>query len=237
MKFELNIGDEHYSIPDYYTLGQWSKMNQWDTKDPNDWVFLVADALGVKTPGLIMQLKEEDQEQFEFLFSITLSALYLEPGKFNNSVRDRKMLELENITLGTFVDLDILASENKKQDQLFSKLFSMPLEEAKELPIQEALPALQMYTNWRRSVYRSYATLFGYKDYNQMDEGTPERKSNMTPAHAWYEAIMVLCAGSYRDIENVVNRPFRKAFNFLAWKNTKMVEQQKELNKMKQKMK
>ena len=237
MKFELNIADKTYSIPDYYTLGQWAKMNQWDMKDPNDWVFLIADALGVNTPGLIMQLKEEDQQQFEFLFSITLSALSLKAGDFNNKVRGHKMLELESITLGTFVDLDILASENKKQDQLFAKLFDMSLEEARALPVQEALPALQMYANWRRSVYRSYATLFDYNDHNQIDEGAPERKSTMTPAHAWYEAVMVLCGGTFRDIDYVVNRPFREAFNFLAWKKTKMLEEQMELNKMKQKMK
>ena len=237
MKFELNIADHTYSIPDYYTLGQWSKMNQWDMRDPNDWVFLVADALDIKSPGLIMQLKEEDEKQFEFLFSITISALNLKPGPLQNKVAGYEMIDLEKITLGTFVDLDVLASENKKQDQLFAKLFGMPLEKAKELSVQDALPALQMYTNWRRGVYRAYTALFDYKDYNQGEMDAPEGKSTMTPAHAWYEAIMVLCGGNFRDIEYVVNRPFREAFNFLAWKKTKMLEEQMELNKMKQKMK
>ena len=237
MKFELKIEDKSYSIPDYYTLGQWAKMNQWDMKDPNDWVFLVADALGIKTPGLLMQMKNEDEEQFKFLFSIVLSALNLKPGSLKQKVNGYEMLDLDNISMGTWVDLDILASENKKQDELFARLFRMPLEEARALPVQEALPALQIYTNWRRSVYRAYTTLFDYKDNNDGEEGAPERKSTMTPAHAWYETIMVLASGNFRDIEYSVNRPFREAFNYLAWKKTKMLEEQMEMNKMKQKMK
>ncbi len=74
------------------------------------------------------------------------------------------------------------------------------------------------------------------KDNNEAEmEGTGS-KSTMTPAHAWYETIMVLTGGTFKDIEYVVNRPFREAFNFLAWKKTKMLEEQMELNKMKQKM-
>ena len=236
MKFELNIADHTYSIPDYYTLGQWSKMTQWDMKDPNDWVFLVADALDIKQPGLLMKMKEEDAKQFQFLFSIVVSALNLKPGELQKKIGKYEMLNLEQITLGTFVDLDVLASENKKQDQLFAKLFGMPMEVAKEIKVQDALPALQMYSNWRRGVYRAYTALFDYKDYNQAEESDPDKKSSMTPAHAWYEAIMVLCGGNYRDIEYVVNRPFREAFNFLAWKKTKMLEEQMEMNRQKQKL-
>lgn len=236
MKFELKIEDTVYSIPDVYTLGQWSKMNQWDMRDPNDWPFLVADALGIKSPGLLMQLKTEDEQKFQFLLSIVLSALNLNAGSYSRKVAGHEMLDLENITLGTWVDLDVLASENKNQDKLFARLFNMPLDKARELPVHEALPALKMYGDWRRSVYRAYTALFDYKDNNE-GEDDALGKSKMTPAHAWYETIMVLAGGNFRDIEYSVNRPFKEAFNYLAWKKTKMLEEQMEMNKMKQKMK
>jgi len=236
MKFGLKIGDQEYSIPDYYTLGQWAKMNQWDMRDPNDWPFLMADALGIGNPAPLMQMKIEDEIKFNFALSIVLSALDLKPKDLEPEIDGYKMMKLDEITLGTWVDLDVLASENKNQDKLFAKLYDMPLETAKEIPITRALPALKMYSDWRRSIYRSYSALFDYKDINEGEDLSLGNKS-MTPAHAWYETIMVLCSGNFRDLEYAIQRPFKEAFNYLAWKKTKMLEEQMELNKQKQKMK
>ena len=236
MKFELKIGEEVYGIPEEYTLGQWAKMAQWDMRDPNDWVFLVADAINLKSTGALLQMKQEDEDKFAFLLSIVLSALQRKAPSFKRKVGNYEMIDLEKITIGTWIDLDILASDTKSQDKLFARLFEMPIEEAREIPVHEALPALNMYNNWRRGVYRSYTALFDYKDINQEEEVTPG-KSTMTPAHAWYETVMILAGGNFRDIQYSVNRPFREALNYLAWKKTKMLEEEMEMNKMKQKMK
>lgn len=236
MKFELKIGEESYSIPEYYTLGQWARMSQWNMQDPNDWPFLLANALGIKDAKILLELKSEDEKKFNFILSIVLSALDLNVGKYREEIQGYKMISLEKMTVGTWIDLDVMASDNKRQDELLARLYEMPLETARELNVNWVYPSLKLYANFRKSVYRSYSALFEYKDNNEGEDLLLGNKS-MTPAHAWYETLMVLCGGNFRDIEYVVKRPFKEAFNFLAWKKTKMLEEQMELNKQKQKMK
>ena len=235
MQFELKIGNKVYQIPDEFTLGEWAKFSQWNMKDPNDWPFLVADALGVKAPGLLIEMKQDDETQFSFLLSLVLSAVRVNRGEYQDQIDEYKMLSLESINLGTWIDLDILASDPKSQDKLFAKLYGMPLKEAQQMPVGIALASLGKFLDWRKSVYRSYTALFDYNDNNQEVDNTPGN-SSMTPAHAWYETLMVLCDGKFRNIQSAVERPFREAFNFLAWKKTKMLEEQMELTKAKQKM-
>lgn len=238
MKFELNIEDHTYSIPDFYTLGQWAKMNQWNMKDPNDWPFLVADALDIKNPGVIMKMKYEDETKFTFLVSIVLSALNLKGDEVAPEIHGHRMLNMNELNLGAFIDLDILASEGKNLDKLFATLYDIPLETARELPVHLALPALKQFSDWRRSIYRSYSALFDYRDINPEDSVKPDasEETKMSPAHSWYEVVMALTDGTFRDIDYVVNRPFREAFNFLAWKKTKMAEERMAMEKAKQKL-
>ena len=236
MNFELKIGDETYAIPDSYNLGQWAKINQWKFKDPNDWPFLCAAAIGMHNPAFLMEMKEEDPEQFRFLLSLVLSSVNVKMGAQSKKLSSgHQMMDLDSMNFGTFMDLDILASDGKSMDKLFARLYDMPIEEARELPLNDALPGITLYQSWRTSVYRAYTKLFDYNDNNQEEEESPEH-SRMTPAHAWYETLMVLCDGKFENIESAVQQPFRSAFNFLAWKKTKMAEERMEMERAKQKM-
>ena len=236
MEFELKIEEKVYKIPNSYNLGEWSKINQWKFKDPNDWPFLCAAALGIHNPAYLMEMKEEDPTQFSFLLSLVLSSVNIKMGAQRKKlVSGHTMLDLEEMNFGAFMDLDILASDGKSMDKLFARLYEMPLEEARVLELNDALPAITLYQSWRTSVYRAYSKLFDYDNNNQEEEESPER-SRMTPAHAWYETLMVLCDGKFENIESAVQQPFRSALNFLAWKKTKMLEERMEVERTKQKM-
>lgn len=235
MKFGVKIDGVNYSVPDSYTLGHWAKLNQWKLEDEQDHPFLAAAALGIRNVGSLIELKLENPDQFNFLLSLIISGINTKGKAKQEKVAGYKMLELEKLTLGTWMDLDILASDGKSMDKLFARLYEMPLEEAQELPLEDALPGLTLYLNWRTSVYRAYSNLFDYNDNKQQAKDTTEG-TKMTPAHAWYESLMAVCGGKFENIQLAVGRPFREAFNFLAWKKTKMLEEKMELAKAQQKM-
>ena len=239
MDFKVTIGGKEYEIPKSYTLGHWASINQWKLDDPSDWPFMCAAALKIKNPGIVMQMRQDDPKQFEFLLALVLSGIRAKTQAQNQKVAGYSMIDLEGMNLGTWMDLDILASDGKSMDKLFARLFEMPLEEAQELPLNDALPSLTLYQDWRTSVYRAYAKLFDYNVNNDEDDNTSggsSEGSSLTPAHAWYETLMVVCDGKFENINYATQQPFRAAFNFLAWKKTKMLEERMEFERTKQKM-
>jgi hypothetical protein len=233
MEFTINIEGKEYKVPETYTVGEWTKLTKWRLDDINDWPFLLSAALGAPV-GPLLELKGEDEELFTFMLSIVFSGLQVIGRRFEYEIEGYKFLDLEGMTVGKWIDLDVWASENGNFDKLFAELYGMPIEVAREIQVTRAQPAVKRYQDWRRSVYRSYKELFGFMDINPEETGERDN-TTMSPAHAWYETVMVLSDGKFENIEYAVSRPFREAFNFLAWKKTKMLEERMEIMKMKRK--
>jgi len=220
MKFSFKINDKEYGVPEKYTVDQWIKLSKWQLKDKEDWVYIIAQATGAPLREL-QEIEETNEELFSFMISIVFSAFGEVSGPLQKTIGKYKLMNLEEMTIGNFIDLDIYASDGNNFDKLIAKLYDMPVEEVKKQVIDLVMPTAQYYFNWRRSVYKNYATLF---DYNEEMEGET-RETGMSPAYAWYETVMVLCDGKFNNISAAVVRPFREAFNYLSWKKTKVNEE------------
>jgi len=206
-------------VPTTYTVEQWMRLSKWQLKEKEDWAFIIAQATGAPIREL-KEIETNDEMLFSFMVSIVFSAFGEISGEVRQKLGKHELMKLEEMTIGNFIDLDIWASDGKYFDRLISKLYDMPVEQIKDLPINEVMPAAQYYFNWRRSVYKAYAELF---DYREDEEAKPDPdETPQSPAHAWYETVMVLCDGQFKDIQYVVGRPYREAFNYLAWKKTKV---------------
>jgi len=234
MKFAVRIEDKSYEIPDSFTVEKWMKLSNWNIKQKDEWPYIVAAATGAPI-GPLQLMETEDPEMLTFAISLVFASLNLTSKGIQSKIDEYTLLNLETLTLGEFIDLDVIAID-AKIDQLISSLYKMPIEKAKALDITIAYPAIVNYNSWRRSVYQSYKELFDYKDTHLTEESSPDDK-RLTPAHAWYESVMVLCDGKFENIDYVVRRPFREAFNWLAWKKTKMNEERMHMVELQNKMK
>ena len=221
MKFSINIDDKEYTVPEFYTVEHWTRMNQYNMQDRDEWMYIIATAIGAPLAGL----KEQDPEMMEFMLTIVFTSLQVLGSELRFEIDGHKLLDLEKLTIGKFIDLDVMAAERSTFDKLAAALYDMPIEKVRTMDVKYVFPAVQYYLKWRRSVYQSYKTLF---DYNEEETGETE-DTGLTPAHAWYETIMVLCSGTFTDIDYATRRPFREAFNYLAWKKTKMIQEKMEI--------
>jgi len=221
MKFSITIEGKDYMVPDFYTVEHWTRMNQYNMQDRDEWMYIVATAIGAPLAGL----KEQDPEMMEFMLSIVFTSLQVVGAELQFEIDEYKLLDLEKITIGKFIDLDVVAADRTTFDKLAAELYEMPIEKVRKLDVKRVFPAVQYYLKWRRSVYQSYKALF---DYNE-EESKEVDDTRLTPAHAWYETMMVLCGGNFTDIDYATRRPFREAFNFLAWKKTKMLQEKMEI--------
>jgi len=232
MEFTITINGIEYSVPNVFTVEQWMKLSKWQLKETQDWPYIMSAAIGAPIQDLI-ELQKNDEMHFAFMVSIVFSALGAIGDTVLQQIDEYKLMALEQMTIGEFIDMDIYAIDPKNFDKMVAKLYAMPVERVKTLRIDQAMPAVQYYLNWRRAIYSNYKALF---DYNEDAESAPGDKQ-LSPAHAWYETIMILCDGRFKDIQYIVSRPFREAFNYLAWKKTKTAEEKMQLQKLEMKYK
>lgn len=228
MNFSIKIDDIEYSIPDLYTVEQWTRLSQWSLEDKDSWCFIIAQATGAPADKLI-EIEKDEPELIIFMISLVFSSLELRGLNLQPVIGPYKLIDYNSMSVGQFIDLDVLAIDRSRFTELVAALYGMEVQEVKPLEINLVLPAVQNYLRWRRSVYQSYKDLFNY------NETAPESSNEfpkLSPAHAWYETLMALCDGQFDKIEYVVQRPYREAFNFLAWKKTKLAEQKMEIEKM-----
>ncbi len=231
MKFNLNIDDVSYEIPETFTVSEWMKIVQWKVTDIEEWSLIINAATGAPLNRL-MEIQKEDPDTITFAISILFGNLQLKSKGLYTQINGYKLVNLEESSIGFFIDLDVLAVDNKI-DRIISMMYDMPLDKVVNLDITLVYPAVESYLNWRRSVYQSYKDLFDYtEDVSQQVEGP-----QLSAAHAWYETIMALCDGKFENIEYAIRRPFREAFNYLAWKKTKQAEERMEIMKLQNKMK
>jgi hypothetical protein len=228
MKFTLDVDQVQYGVPDFYTVDQWAKLQQWNFSDKDEWPFIISAATGAPAKG-IMEVYQEDPEMLEFMLSIVFASLNLFNLPLQKELEGYKLIDLDNISIGTFIDLDVLASDKTKFGELFARLMEMPIDIAKSHDVKLAIPIVNYYFKWRRSVYQSYKALFDVKDQEQADS---DYKPTMSSAHSWYETIMTLADGQFDKIDYIVRRPYREAFNWLAWRKTKVAEEKMEIMKL-----
>ena len=219
MSIKININEKQYEIPDRLTVDQYHKAIQFDWSDPKYYPMVVAQLTGAPI-SLLMKADDE--------------ILHLGMGFVVKSMNDRKvckMLDLDTITFGQWVDLDIYLTGGL--DTNMEKIIAILTPYAKWA--DEAMWAIDQYAAFRTYIYRQYSVLFGINEKQTFDELEPEDKDRQANARAWYKIIVGLAGGDLLKIDAITEQPLKKTLNFMALqKEQQLEENQRKLKERRQ---
>jgi len=143
------------------------------------------------------------------------------------SMNDRQecgTLDLESLTFGQFVDLDVYLSLGL--DKHFLDIQQLIAPDAKWA--DEAMWAIDKFAQFRTYTYRQYKVLFGLTD-KDLDEaeinGDTEVRDKLSIARSWYKVIVSLAQDNILHIDDVTEQPLKKVLNFMALQKEKVMEE------------
>lgn len=217
MEVAIKIKGTEYRLPEEATAHQWSLISLL----PNDKKHTIQTILDCSKMDLITLTEEEIQQVYEFTM-ITLKGI-------QETAEPIVSFEtLEEMTFGQWCDLDAMAhiDANVYIAEIITLLTG---QEAHDMPLSVAIPTLRVYLDWRAQVYQRYRNLFG------LDENEPE-DTDEAPTddihRVWYNAIMMLADDNFSNVDLVVEKPYKAAFNYMAYKKEKTQKEIEELKKI-----
>ena len=220
MSIKININEKRYEIPDRLTVEQYSKAIQFDWSDPKYYPMIVAQLTGAPVKQLM--LAEQD-------------AMLLAIGFMVKAMNDRqkcKMIDLDSMTFGQFVDLDVYLTGGL--DQNFGAIIDIIAPRARWA--DEAMWAVDQYADFRTYTYRRYSALFGLNEKMteaDLEDDIPKTKD--ASARAWYKIIVGLAGGDVLKLDAVTDQPLTKMLNFMALqKEQQLEENQRKLKERRQ---
>jgi uncharacterized iron-regulated protein len=219
MSIKININDKQFAIPDRLTVAEYSKAIQFDWSDSKYYPMIISQLTGAP---LLLMSKANDE------------ILHLGMGFVVKSMNDRKeckMLDLESLTFGQFVDLDVYLTGGL--DTNIEKIIEILTPNAKWA--DEAMWAIDQYAAFRTYIYRQYSVLFGINQKETFDELEPENKDKQANARAWYKIIVGLANGDILKLDEVTEQPLKKTLNFMSLqKEQQLEENQRKLKERRQ---
>lgn len=190
----------------------------WDFEDQRHWPWIIKEVTGID-PSIISEM---DSEQIRL--AVTMIAY---------SVTERKESKLPDFnlfTLGQWVDMEYyLAQGLDRSIRDCLRIIGKETDAA-----QEALWIIESYIEWRSSVYKQYAGLFGSEQDEDLDE-EPVKANPNEIAKGWYKIIVTLANENILEIDRVQELPIRKAFNFMALQKEKQLAELMRLKQNRQK--
>lgn len=142
-----------------------------------------------------------------------------------------KIKNLNNITFGEFVDLDVYFFNNPLK--YWEDIITILTDEPKEnIYIWDAYYAFNSFLEWRLWLYKQYKGLFGWQETFERDPEENLQPQSITEiAGHWYNVICVLSGEDINKIDQTTEQPLIKVLNFLARKKEKdnelLMEQRK----------
>lgn len=219
MSIKININDKQFAIPDRLTVAEYSKAIQFDWSDSKYYPMIISQLTGAPLP--LMSKANDD-------------ILHLGMGFVVKSMNDRKeckMLDLEGLTFGQWVDLDVYLTGGL--DTNIEKIIAILTPDAKWA--DEAMWAIDQYAAFRTYIYRQYSVLFGINQKETFDELEPENKDKQANARAWYKIIVGLANGDILKLDEVTEQPLKKTLNFMSLqKEQQLEENQRKLKERRQ---
>jgi hypothetical protein len=210
MSIKININNTTWEIPERLTLDQYSKAIQFDWDDPNYHPMVVSQLTGAPLHLLIKGKKK---------------AMYLGMALLVKSMNQRtecKMIDLDKITFGQFVDLDVWITEGIVNN--FKSIAALLAPEAKWA--DEAMWAVDQYVQFRQHTLRQYSVLFGINERATSEELEEEgQKDRQHNARSWYKIIVGLANGDLLKIDAVTEQPLKKTLNFMSLQKAEQLEE------------
>jgi hypothetical protein len=215
---KLNIEDKSYLIPERLTIQQWCAAMSYDFEDPKFYPQIVAQVTGAPLPLLAKAPKKA------LILAISLIVSKL------NERREKKELELDNLLFGEFVDMDVwlnLGVNLHLQDMV--DLLGMKTKWA-----DEAMWAIDQFSQYRMYIYRQYKLLFGIGDI-QPDSNDHTDMQRLDLARSWYRVIVGLAGDNLLNIDKVTEEPLKKVLNFMALQKERALEEEQKRLEQKRK--
>jgi hypothetical protein len=210
---KLNIDQQSYKIPERLTIQQWCAAMSYDFEDPTFYPQIVAQVTGAP----LQKLAKAKEEALVLAISLIVSKL--------NERRELKTLTLDNLLFGEFVDMDVWLNMGvNKHLQDMVDLLGMKTKYA-----DEAMWAIDQFSQYRMYIYRQYKLLFGINDIDlESNDHTDMQRLDL--ARSWYRVIVGLAGDNVLNIDKVTEEPLKKILNFMALqKERALEEQQKQL--------
>lgn len=216
---QLNVNDVSYKIPERLTLEQWKEVAKWNFEEPTDWPRIIAAVTGADWRTL--SLGKDEAVALAVAFIIQLM----------NHRREYQINDLNKITFGQFVDLDVWLTMGI--DKHIDDVVNM-LSDGTEWA-DEAMWLVDKYAEFRLYTYRQYKTLFGLNDKFEAIDGDPDFDP-LKIAKGWYKIIVSLANDNLLDIDRVTDEPLKKVLNFMALQKEKQIEANIEIMKQNRKL-
>lgn len=212
VKFSIN--DKQYEITERFSVIQWQEIIKWDFEHKPHWPRIIAAATSAPLEYLVNVAEESLELGIVFIASVI------------NARTETTIKDFNTITFGEWIDLDIYL--NYGADKHIQDILGILSPETTWA--DEALWVIEKYSEWRLFIYKQYTRLFGL---DEPQDDTDHIKTDI--AKSWYNVIISLANEDLLNIDAVTEQPLRKAFNFMAWKKEKQLEEQQRILKERRK--
>lgn len=208
MAHKININQEAYEIPDRLTADQYQTLLNFDWQDPKYYPLIVSQL----TCAPFSLISQANEDSLALAMSLIISVM--------NKRTECKMLDLTEVKLGQFVDMDVYLSLGL--DKHFIEIRDLLCPDA--LWADEIMWAIEKYSEYRNYTYRQYKELFGISEKALEAAQAEEVTDKLQVARSWYRVIVNLAGENLLEIDRVTEEPVKKAFNFMAYQKERVLE-------------
>ena len=205
----FNLEDKEYSIPSSMTIDQWSRAIKFDMSEPLYWPHIVNAVTGAP----LSTLKRVSEDSLELAIVFIAQQM--------NEREEVDMMNLENMTFGQWVDLDVYSSLGI--DKHFKDMLDILAPTADTAA--QALWVLDKYTQYKKFILNQYKELFGLEDIAPEDTETVDTDP-LQAARSWYRIIVDLAGKDVLKLDEVTEQPLKKILNFMALQKEEALKEQ-----------
>lgn len=205
---EIIVNGEEYKLSDRLTIEEWQSVMKYDFTNAGNW----ANIIHLVTGAPRKVLAQGNLETLELGAAIVVSLC--------NQRNPVKIKPLDQLTFGEFVDLDSYIALG-----IVDHLDDMAKILCETEWADEALWAVEQWTNYRLYIFRQYAELFGVYDESEDEEGPDKPIAKDAVARNWYKIIVDLAGDDILKLDAVTDQPLIKTLNFMALRKERLLEE------------
>lgn len=223
--YTLVIKDKEYKLPEDLTIDQWIEITKYDIGVSFNHKKIVSLSFNIPYEEVDMI----PDKTIELLISFIYVMLYPEHQPLNKEYMGGQYINMQGITLGKFIDMEIYLSEglNKSIKDIVKTLWGV--EPTEEFMISGVWTGIQNFISYRNSLYKNYTNLFGGEEDGYAESEIKQTTTDIKKI--WYDIILTLAEGKFLEIDKVTDKPLVSAFNWLAWNKDRMEKQKEEIKK------
>lgn len=223
--YTLVIKEHEYKLPEDLTIDQWIEITKYDIGVSFNHKKIVSLSFNIPYEEVDMI----PDKTIELLISFIYVMLYPEHQPLNKEYMGGQYINMQGITLGKFIDMEIYLSEglNKSIKDIVKTLWGV--EPTEEFMISGVWTGIQNFISYRNSLYKNYTNLFGGEEDGYAESEIKQTTTDIKKI--WYDIILTLAEGKFLEIDKVTDKPLVSAFNWLAWNKDKMEKQKEEIKK------